>query len=320
MSTTTHPNSRKVWIRRTDSFLDAVQTQAKEFMSLSRKSIGSFFVSPTSRSIGSGLDFNEQRLLLPEIVNCEADDKDFRKEVIKYYTDIRTVVPVGDGIELEIGLVLDNNKPIGWKDPETGFLNFPIKISDYLRYRHAIAHPLCARTYGESQGNQQILFFVYDPEIEEKVVAAVDQQRDQAMETYLSIKDKADKVSGMLLLMGVDPRDYSGPNASVLMANKLRSLAEARSVEFNKIYTIDNFELRSKIEGFIKTGIFRRVADRIIEANTNVIIANNMREAIDILGGNNPEYKEKMAIWMGSYQEAIVKPNMAKRGQKKVTS
>jgi len=319
MSPTSHPNSKKVWIRRTDTFLDSIQTQAKEFMSMSRKSIGSYWESSYSRVIGTGLDFNEQRILLPNIVNCEADDKDFRREVIKYYKDIRTTVPYGDGLELEIGLLLDNRKPVTYKD-EDGLVNLPIKVSDYLKYRHAISHPLCAKTFEESHGNQAIMFFAYDPDVEEKVVAEDTRQRDEAMVTYLAIKEDDKKVTGMLLLLGTDPREYFGPNAAVLRSNMLRKIAEMRAVDFNRIYRIDNFEIRSRIEGFIKTGIFRKVGERIIDASNSNPVANNIKEAIDLLSGDNPEYKEKMMLWMGSYQEAMNKPSMAKRGTKKVTT
>lgn len=314
-----HKNSKKVWLRRTDTFLDAVQTQAKEFMSMSRKSLGSFWESSTSRVVGTGLNFNEQKLLLPNIVDFEPEDREFRKAVTKYYKDIRTTVPAGDGLELEIGLELGNDKPLGWKDPETGFVNIPIKISDYLKYRHAKAHPLCASSYNESLGNQNIMFFVYDPDVEEKVVAEDTAQRDEAMLTYLQIKDKPEKVDGMLLLMGVDIRDYAGPNAPVLKSSRLRVLAETRAVDFNQFYKIDNFEMRSRIEGFIKVGLFRRVGERIVDASNNKVIGNNMREVIDLLA-DNPEYKEQMALWLGSYQEAIAKPTLVKRGTKKATA
>src|SRR5690606_19206039 len=85
---------------------------------------------------GSGLTFQEQKLLLPDVIGVEANDKDFRREVEKFYHEILTKIPDA-GIELEIGLENDN-EPLSES-------NMPLNIKDYVIYRHIINSPQVAK-------------------------------------------------------------------------------------------------------------------------------------------------------------------------------
>jgi hypothetical protein len=309
--TAKHPNSKIVNIVRTETFMDSVQTGAKEFMSMSRKTIGSYWKSISSKVVGSGLDFNEQRVLLPLIIDAEADDRFFREKVNKFYQEMFTQIPFGpEGRALEIGLLLDNNKPVTYKDKE-GMQNLPIEIMDYVRYRHAREHPQVAIDKESSVGDPLKLYYIFDSEVADKVLVETTSQQDQAIATYLAIKEDDTKVSGMLIMFGIDPRDFGGASAPAQRAKRLRTIADTDAANFNKVYKTDNFELRVKIKSFIQNGIFKNVGDRIFEASTNKMIAKDLDEAVKVL--QDKEYSENLQIWSGNLQDIQAKPKTARR-------
>lgn len=305
MNSDKHPNSKIVTILRTRSYLDSIQDKAQEFMSMSRKSIGPYWQSVNAKIIGSGLTYGEQEALMPHLVDAEPSDRDFRSKVKNFFESILTHIPYGsDGKSFEIGLEKDNKKPVA-RD------NMPLNVMDFVRYRHAKAHPQVAGSRDLSIGDSSKLFYIYDSEVAEKQLSDITTLRDQAMSTYLSIKDDKGKVSQLLTLMGVDPRDFSGPNADVQRTVRLRELVESQSADFLKVYDIDNFELRYKIKSFINTGVFKTVGDRIFESSSNALIANNLDEAVRELQAT--DYSDRMVIWMASFQDISAKPKTKRK-------
>lgn len=300
-----YKTSKIVYLRRTYTFMDDVQKEAQEFMSMSRKAIGSYWKSQSSKAIGTGLDYNEQQVILPLVVDCEPTDRDFRDRVRNFYKEILTHVEFGkEGTKLEIGLLLDNDKPVTYKDAN-GLMNIPIEPMDYIRYRHAMEHPQVAKDRQSSLGDPLKLYYIFDPEVENKQQVASTKTADQAMEIYLKLRDDAPKVYDLLLVLGVDPRDFDGPNADVLRAQRLREVAEKQPNDFIKTYKVDNFELRAKINGLLSTNIFTRVGDRIYETSTNTLIAKDLDEAVKVL--QDDQFKDKFVIWMGNYQDILAK-------------
>lgn len=315
---TGNPNSKKVTIMRTESFMDVAQTLAKEFMSLSKKSIGSYWESVSSKSIGSGLDYNEKILLMPHVIDTEPTDRDFRQKVAEYFKDIITRIPFGTGLELEVGLLVSNDKPMGARldskgniVEEGGKLNLPIDIADYIRYRHALGHPQVAPDRKSAIGDTLKLYYIHDAELADHATLLANEESDKAMITYMEIKNKPEKVSAMLLLLGVDPRDFSGVNGPAMQTERLRQIAVKDYDLFNKTYTTDNFELRVKVEGFLVTGIFNRVGDRVFETSTKKMIGKDMEDTIKIL--QDPSYSENMTIWSANYQDILAKPKGNRR-------
>jgi hypothetical protein len=273
-------------------------------MSMSRQSIGPYWANNTSRIIGSGLSYEEQDLLMPYLVDCHQEDRMFRQKVREFFEGLLTHIEYGpDGREFEIGLK-DNSKPLSAS-------NLPIDIPDYVRFRHAKGHPYVAASLRDGTGDQGKLFYVHDPLIEEKTQVEESVSKDKAIETYLAIKENGEKVNQMLTLLGVDPRDYSGANAAVQRRTRLRELAEADPDKFDQIYNVDNFELRFKIAGLISTGILEEQAERIYEAKTKTLLANNTNELIKLLQA--PEYSDKLAAWMAAYQDIVAKPKASVR-------
>src|SRR6187551_879291 len=148
MDYSSHANSKKVTIFRSGSFMSRAQgADTDEYFSMGKVSVDSYFEKKDSRRVATGLSFEEEELLLPSFVDASPQEREFRKNVSAFYTDISTKIPYPGGITLEIGLSSNNDKPVS-KD------NMPLDTMDFIRWRHAKGHPFMAASKEEAEGNQ----------------------------------------------------------------------------------------------------------------------------------------------------------------------
>lgn len=246
-----HANSHKIFLRRKTTHLESIQKEVPDFMSRSKKYIGSYFESSTSRIVGSGLTIAEQQLLIPDIIGYTPDEREYKKKVIEFFQDMATEVPFGKGKELEIGLTVSNTKPLSKE-------NLPISVMDFIRWRHATKHPRVAPTQEDAIGNMLVEFYVYDPKAvhEGRNKAAV--TLDNANAKYLGIKNKPEIVEALLVIYKHNPDEYRDPedktaalsrlvneNPEVLLAAMEDSSLQTRAilrkmVEFKLVSIIDS--------------------------------------------------------------------------------
>lgn len=269
-----HQNSRIVTIFRAGSFLSRSQGPGiDDFFSSSKQSIGSYFASENSQKVGTGLSFAEEALLLPVIIDTPADDKEFRKKLTEFYSDLTTNVPYGIGCPLEIGLEVNNDKPVS-KD------NMPLKLMDYIRYRHAIDHPWVAESKDKMEGDQMIQFYLFDKQNVQGKNTKKIVELDAAMQIYLKIKNEPDTVSAMLTVLGVDPRDITGKDADGQKIELLRAKVEYDPARFTKEYNEGDLEIRYDIQSMLNAKVFKQIGARIIDTETEKIIGNTTEEVI----------------------------------------
>lgn len=301
MSNTSQPNSRKVTIFRTSSFiLDAQMEKAPEFVSNSTKSIGPYFIL-NSKQVGSGLTEEETRILMPLIIDSEYGERDFRDKTRAFYDRLRTNVPFPMGVTLETGLTGDNDKPLC---NDSGKLNLPIEPMEYVRYKHALRHPQVAKTKGSAIGNSMFWFYISDPVAERAILQVVADKRDDAQGIYLGLKKDKMKVDMYLTLLLLDPRAYA---TDADRAVALRDKAEGNPEEFLKVHKTDNFEQRYLVQTLINTGVFKQINGHLIsDAETSKIIGNNIDEAIVTI--QSKEFETTLPIWKQKMQDALKKP------------
>lgn len=316
MEANRHANSKRITIFRAGSFSDDAQTGAADFMSMSRKSIGSYLQSHLGKGVGTGLTFEEIDLLMPLVIDIPKDDRTFRAGVTDFFASLATDIPYGTGKELEIGLSISNDQPVTYcekKDNGQVVTNLPINLNEYIRYRHAIRHPYVVMSKEEAKGNQLVQFYIFDPETVVKSTAEVTTTRDKAITLYLSLKEDMKKVDMMLTLMKVDPRMFSGKNAAAEKLEELRALADIKPKDFVDQHTEKHFEERYTLHTLLNTGICKEIGKRIADVETGAILGNNEEEAIYwILDKTNSQTLSLMKTRM---QEALKKavPNPAKR-------
>mgnify|MGYP003552452743 FL=1 len=291
-----HPNSKKITIFRAGSFIDDAQTQAQDFMALSKKSIGSYFASKSSKGIGSGLNFAEVDLLMPYVLDLPKEDRQFREKVRNFYASLLTKVEYGKGITLEIGLLEDNSKPVS-------ATNLPIEIMDFIRYRHAIGHPRVAMSLADATGDQTMEFYIFDKAKVEDESVLLETAKEEAMAQFFAIRDKDDKVAMLLTVLKQDPRSFTGKNAANLRKTALKTLAENKPGEFLKQFRDKYFEERYTMLAMENTQILRKVGSQYIDNETSEILAHTEEEML--LFFKDKTKSQKIALLKGKLQEQM---------------
>lgn len=305
---TKHPNSKKVTIFRTSNFIESVQTTAKDFVSMSKKSIGSYWQSVNTRMPGSGLTFAQMKLIMPRILDVPAEDRDFQKKCTEFFSSLITSVPFEKGLELEIGLESGNTDPLGDD-------NLPIKPMDFVRWRHALGHPQVSATREEGLGNVLKKFYIFDAEVSDATLNTHVEQKDKAMTTYLQIRSaEPEKVKMLMTLLGLDPRRYTGKNAEDLMNQALREKADKYPEDFNKAYGQNNFEEKYVLRSMTNTGVLKLIGRKYIDPETSSVIGNNEEEAIFYL--KDKENADTVMILKARMQEVLNSPLSKLAGSK----
>lgn len=261
-------NSKVIEIRRHMNFYHEAKKEAQEYFKEAIKSIGSYW-APIGKKVASGLTYEEERLLMPSLVNCEPTDRDFRKKVEDYFVDIHTRVP-HTGIKLETGLE-DNSLKLGEK-------NMPLNIEDYVAFRHALGHPHVAKNEQEakSDGSKQKQFFVYDEnEITNKDLDLT-ALKDKAIEFYLTVKDKPEDVDMYLVLLG----EFLNKISEKERSSKLRKLADTKPKEVIDVFEDKETKAKYFIEQCIRGKILERIGTRILIQESGQEIGRDIKEAV----------------------------------------
>lgn len=301
----THKNSKMITVFRAGSFLSRAQgKEVEDFMTTTKKSVGSYWESVSSKRIASGLSFPEENMLLPYLLDAPAEDREFRKKVSTFYTEIDTQIPHGGGRQLEIGLELDNDKTLSEK-------NFPINLMDYLRYRHLIRHPHVANTKEEADGNALKEFYIFDKTSVVKKNAKKTDEKDAAIQIYLQIKADPNKVDAMLTILEIDPREFVGADAPTLKQEELRSQSENRPEDFVRLYKEADIDIRYWLKTMLNTDVLKLIGSKYLDGETNKLVANNLEEAIFYF--KDEENSEAVILYKTRMQEALKKPISAKR-------
>ena len=153
----------------------------KDIMQSGKMRMGSFW---QNGSVATGLNRTEIRTLMPELVNAEPDDKNFRTEVRQYFANLEIEVTPG-GTKLEIGL--DETK-------------MPINVLDYIKWKIALIHPSCNGPKGQRPNAR---FYIEDPEAVKVERAAVFQNKMAAYQAYQTIQMRPKIVRQVLIALGV---------------------------------------------------------------------------------------------------------------------
>lgn len=299
-----HPNSKKITIFRAGSFISRAHgPEAQEYFDLGKVSVDSYFEKRDSRRIATGLTANEENLLLPSYVDASPEEREFRKNVSTFYMDISTKIPPKVGLVLEIGLETSNDSPVSKS-------NMPYDTMDYIRYKHAIGHPFMAGNKEEAESNPTKQYYIFDPTQVQTKNKKFSQEKDAAMQIYLAMREEPEQISMMLVLMGVDPREFSGPDADDMRVEMLRKLAETKFQDFNKIHTEGDIKIRYLIKTMEKVGVLKLLGTRYMDSETKKIIGNSLEEAVAWFQDEDTN-SDYITMYKAKMQEALKKPFVA---------
>lgn len=304
-----HRNSKKITILRKGTFAESAQVNAAEFMSMSKKSIGPYWESKSAKGIGSGLSFAEKDMLMPRIIDIPKEDRNFMPDVKKFFESLTTPIPYLDGLQLEIGLELDNNELITFRN-ENGELNWPINVMDYIRYRHALSSPKVAPSLAAAKGNVLVDYYIFDPAETLADEIKVSETKDRALTMYLTIKNDKERVDKLLTLLGKDPRDIGGSSDRI---EELRRLADTQAASFIREYDSELSDEKYLLTSLINTGLVRQVGNQYINAETQKLIGSNKEEAMFYF--KDPVNSDKVSILKAQLHEAMKKETTKKKNR-----
>jgi hypothetical protein len=276
-----HENSIKVKIFRTETFLGGAQgPDVQAYLGESKVSIGSYYTSINSATVGSGLSVEEKELLLPDFVGVSATHPDFMKKVEQWYVDIETKVPYGSGLTLEIGLE-DNTKPLGTKiGAGINGLNKPLIPIDYIRYRHLLGHPYVGASKEAAEGTRK-QFYIFNIVELEKRAKDLSDTKDAALVIFLEVKPDPAKVKMLLTLLGVDTKQFTGKQRNETMLIELRKLADTKPKDFIDVYSRKDFDIEYTIQEMINLGVIRKYGEKYMDPeNNNALLANSLDELV----------------------------------------
>jgi len=306
MTTSNHPNSRKITIFRSNNFIQNAQKDeaARDFMDQSAQSIGPYWQSNTARVIGSGLSIPEQNLLMPYLIQITPEDKEFRKEVFNFFNALNTKIPPTTGKDFEIGLETENDKPIA-KD------NLPINIEQFVRYRHAKNHPWVGLSLTEAKGNPKKLFYIHDADMQlaedtDKLVI-----QDEADGIWLQVRNQPQKITMLLTLCGFDERDYIGRNGPTRAKNDLREFIDKKAVEFLKVYKDDRFETKYWLKAMVKADVVQEVGTSYVIRETKKLLGKSEMETVLYI--ENADNADTVTYLKSTTQDALRKPKVQRR-------
>jgi hypothetical protein len=299
-----HQNSRRVTVYMNPSFLSGAQTpEVQAYLATGNESVGAYFENRDSTLIGTGLSIEEKKYLLPELLGVSSEDRDFIKLLNEYYSGLSTKIPYEQGKTLEIGLDTDNSKPLFIKDKDgkMTFKQWPINLSDYLRYRHIKGHPFVAEGKDKAVGNVMKQFYIYDDTLESIVDSKLQDTKDEATALYLTISKEKDKIDQMITLLGKDPRDV-GREAE--RKAYLKGVSEKEPKTFIDTYHDKNFELTYWAKTFVNAGIWETAGvSRIVNREDKKLIGNTMTEVIAWM--QDKENQELINVFKSNAQEAM---------------
>jgi len=297
-------NLKTVTIFRTTSFLSESQKGLDEYLANSKRSIGGYWASTSSKAIGTGLTPNEQNLLLPLVLDISPEDREFRAEVRKFYEALETKVPYKTGKQLIVSLA-DDSSPLSKE-------NLPVEVMDYIRYKHAIGNPEVAMSQDAATGNQLKTFYIHNPKDVKSKNTSVREKREDAMTLYLSISRDEEKVDNVIAMFGKDPRTFADESEKLdfLQAKTNSNNAEELDM-FIKIVEDKDLEVKSFIKKLVQTGVLKTIGSRYMTISNNTIIGDTLEETI--LELQNAKNSELLVVLKSELQAKAKKVVAAKK-------
>jgi hypothetical protein len=263
----------KITIFRTVGFFGSSQPGAPAYLANSKQSIGGYWASATSKAIGTGMTPTEIQIVLPLVIDVEATDRDFRKEVKAFYEGLETKVDYTRGVELNTDLH-DDTKPLS-KD------NLPNEPMDYIRYKHALGHPEVALSLEASKGNSIKKFYVHEPGVVKDLKAGLRKRKDEAMQAYINITGKPEKVDNVLALLGKDPRSFKDDSEKLeFLQGRATSIVLEELDTFITTVADKQLETKGFIQKLVTTGVFKTIGTRYMVTETGTIVGNDLEETI----------------------------------------
>lgn len=272
-------NYKIIRIERHYNLIEMQQSDAsvQAWLGESYRPIGPYF-DAGGKSVAKGLTMDEQRLLMPEILGVEPADKEFRKEVEKFFHELLTNVPK-TGLELNISL-MDDERPLGVD-------NLPIVPRDYIVWRHATKHPHVAHDKSDAERNIQRRFYMIDPQSVKGEALKINRLEDQASSLYFKYKDDDLRVDQILTMMGMTIKGLKKDDKVLKLKEFTKAVPGFNEVEqkdrftrFIEVCEDKDLSIKFLIEELVGAQYLERVGRVILLKDTGERLGDSIEEAV----------------------------------------
>ena len=255
-----------VTIFRRETMHDRAQSGIPDFIGRAKKYIGSYWERRNSRIIGSGLSDKQKEVLLDSMLTASPGEREWKQQVQTFFTEFCTEIPPR-GLRLNITLT-DPKRPFD----DANLDNIPVNKRDYLIYKHALGHPRVA----ESQEKCRIThdFYIVDPRAKEEAESEFTKLQRDAMAKFLSVKDKADLVSAILVRYGHNPDMVND------QVEELQKCVISKPEVIVAALKDKNLEIGSKIKQLVAANLLKVVDSAYFITDSQIKIGNDETEAI----------------------------------------
>lgn len=266
------------------------------------KPIGPYW-EPGGKSVGTGLSFKEQAILMPAQLGVEKSDKDFRKAVTDYFHNILTNVPK-DGLKLEVGL----------EDPskELSEDNMPLNIREYIIYRHLLNHPQVALDKATAEKQIVKRFYIIDPNKVTASINEINRTEDDALGLYFKHKENPIKVDQILTMMGVNIKNMKREQKIVKFKELATKPADLnindQAEHFRNFISICNdpdLETKYLVQELIGAKYLKQIGTAVLIDESKESLGDTMEEVILFL--NNPKNSKTLNMLKAQYQFKVKK-------------
>lgn len=273
--------SRKIYVRHRPR---VIKREGEQYSDQdSSRHIGAAF---DKSEILRGLDFDEEKKYLKSIIGVSPTSEKWDEATKRYWANIRTRVPYGMGLELEIGFVYKDQATADKAEASDDYnvrqeLGEPLKVSDYVLWRYCLVYGRVANTLAEVNNSNKIRFYLYskEAEVNDKYLAL--EVRKKAMNKLILITGDRELVDQVLTVYNHPRANIKGDKEKDIALEELMSEDPGR---FIKLAEDPQLKTKAIIELAIMRGHLRRVenTDTIIYGD-NTPIGNSVDDAVAYL-------------------------------------
>lgn len=262
--------------------------------------IGSSF-APNSKSHLSGLDFDEEEILLPSIIGIDPKDIKWREAVKNYWSSISVPIPYdGVGTDELFGKVLE--WVIEFKDEsiadiyEKSGLEGKAKLSgthlkdgtarllkgvdDYVLFRYCLVYGRVANNAKDANKSNRILFYLFSKKDEIKAEHIVFETRKKAKQLFYEIMEDESKLDGILRLFKISPESLESiERKHIILEQKTNTNAN----EFIQFASDSHLSVKSFIFKAVEKGIIHNPSNTesyYYGENKEVLLGNTLEDAV----------------------------------------
>lgn len=298
---TTHISKFNISIRRAPYFMLRGDDAA-----LHNIKIGS---SIKGKSVLRGLDYEEEKLYLPDIIGVSPQSVDWTRAVQNYWNDISVPVPADGETSSKLqGRIIEFTIEFKEKSKKEEFeklLNFEKKaeviakhgkvidgIDDYVLFRYCLVYGRVANSYEDVGKSPKIRFYLYSPRTETMLEHKRFNARTKARKAFIDMLEDEKMINAMLLIFNQDLTLYPTLEDKHLA---LEVFIEEQPENFLRECTDTNLTLKA----FIKRAVEKQVLynppntqSYYYGENKEICLGNTLEDTILYLKSTDDTRKE----------------------------